>query len=447
MLIIGGGGAGEGAAGVAAALGARVAVVEHSLLGGECSFWACLPTKVLLHSAGLKAAGAPYEWQRASARRDWMIAREGIDYPTDQYHVARLEAAGGHLIRGTARITGPGKVEVSSDGSNPQTFEARNLIVATGAVNFIPPLPGLEETGYWTHREASSLRDLPSSIVILGGGAVGVEMAQVFVRYGVRTTLVEAQPRILALDHPLSSQHLETQLREEGCDVRTGVSATSVRRGGLGKQVELSDGSVVDGAELLVAIGRRPSDLRAIGVEVAGASLDEKGRAQPDDQMRIAPGLFVAGDAAGGLQFTHIADYEGTIAARAAMGHNVKADLTVVPKATYTDPEVAAVGLTVEQAQAAGFDAFEVTQDFAETSRGMTIEGSHGHVTAVIDRYSRTLLGAFAACPGASDIIHIPTLAIKTKTPVDVLADTIHAYPSGARVFMNVMTQAATDLG
>jgi pyruvate/2-oxoglutarate dehydrogenase complex dihydrolipoamide dehydrogenase (E3) component len=445
VIVIGGGAAGEAAGFAAAAIGAPAVLVERALVGGECPFWACMPSKTLLNSAAQRACNADYEWAHASARRDWMISREQIDHPDDGGHVRRMEAAGTRVIRGEARIVGPGAVEVrTSDGV--QTLEAANVIVAAGSSPFVPPIPGVDGVSYWTSRDATSTRELPSSLVILGGGVVGVEMAQVFVRFGVRVTLVEGGDRILSRDHPLTSKAVADQLTEEGLDLHAGVSAQLIRAGGAGRIVELSDGSTVEGAELLVAVGRRAADLRALGVEDAGATLDGRGAATPDDQMRVADGLFVAGDVAGGLQFTHVADYEGGIAARAAAGRPDKADLRVVPKVTFTDPEAAAVGLTVEEAQAQGIDAFEISRDFASTGKGQTVEGSRGHLTAVVDRERKRLVGEFAACPGAGELIHEAVLAMKMDAPLDILADTIHAFPTTARVMGGVYKDAAERL-
>ncbi|MGZ5302086.1 MAG: dihydrolipoyl dehydrogenase family protein [Actinomycetota bacterium] len=445
IIVIGGGAAGEAAGFAAAALGAPAVLVERDLLGGECPFWACMPSKTLLSSAAQRACGADYDWARASARRDWMISREEIDYPDDSGHVRRMEAAGTRVVRGEARIVGRGAVEVRTRGG-VETLEAASVIAATGSSPFVPPIPGVDQVPYWTSREATSTRELPSSLVILGGGVVGVEMAQVFVRFGVRVTLVEGGDRILSRDHPLTSKAVEDQLVEEGLDLKTGVTAQRVRSGGAGRIVELSDGSTVEGAELLVAVGRRSADLRALGAEEAGARLDDRGAATPDGQLRIADGLFVAGDVAGGLQFTHVADYEGAIAARAATGRTDEADLRVVPKVTFTYPEAAAVGLTVEEAQAQGIDAFEISRDFASTGKGQTIEGARGHLTAVVDRQRKRLVGGFAACPGAGDLIHEAVLAMKVDVPIEVLADTIHAFPTSARVMGGVYQEAAERL-
>lgn len=456
LLVIGAGAAGEAAATLGAELGGRVAVVERDLVGGQCSFWACLPSKSLLDSAHRRALGAEYPWERAAARRDWMISREGIDYPDDGTHVRRLEAAGARVVRGTARIMGPGRVEVVADGQGPEKLEGRNLVVATGSVPVVPSIEGLAEAGYWTSNQGTSVEDLPSSIVVLGGGPVGVELAQVYARFGARTCIVQAADRILPRDHPRSSAVLAEELDREGVQIRVGVHAVRVRRGGAGRVVELSDGSSVQGSELLVAVGRRPADLRELGVEEAGVELGERGQPRPDERMRVGDGVYVAGDCAGGMQFTHLADYEGRVSARAALGRDVRADLSAVPRTTFTDPETAGVGLTVEEASDAGLDAFESTMDFATTSRGFTIEptvpradrfeGSPGHVTVVVDRERGRLVGAFAACPGASELINEAALAIKLGLSPAVVADSVHAYPTAARVLAGVCAEAAHRL-
>lgn len=452
VIVIGAGAGGEAAGSLSAQLGGKVAVVERDLVGGLCGFWACMPSKTLLDSAERRRLDGRYPWPWASDRRDWMISREDIDYPDDTGHVRSLEGAGAQVVRGEARITGPGRVEVRADGG-PRSLEARNLILCTGSVPVIPAIDGLAEAGYWTSNEGTSLRELPSSIVVMGGGAVGTELAQAYGRFGVKTTLVQGTDRILPRDHPRSAEILTEQLRDEGVEIRTGVTARAVKAGGPGRIVSLSDGSTVEAAQVMVAVGRRASDLRALGVEEAKVELDEKGSATPDDRMSVGDGMFVAGDAAGGMQFTHVADYQGRIAARSALGQDARADLSAVPRTTFTDPETSAVGMTIQEAWERGLDAFEVTADFSTTARGFTIEphrpsdgpikeGYPGHITAVIDRERRLMVGAFATCPGASELIHEAVLAIKQGIPVSVLADTIHAFPTGARVFGNLMADA-----
>jgi dihydrolipoamide dehydrogenase len=240
-------------------------------------------------------------------------------------------------------------------------------------------------------------------------------------------------------------------------EIRTGVLAKAVSRGGSGRVVQLDDGTNVEGAEVLVAVGRKAANLGELGVEEAGVELPERGGPSPDDRMSIADGVYVAGDCAGGMQFTHVADYTGRVAVRNALGGDAVAELSAVPRTSFTDPETSGVGFTVEEAREKGLDAFEVTADFSTSARGFTIEprrdssdaileGSPGHITAVVDRDRGLLVGAFAACPGASELIHEPVLAIKQRIPVAVLADAIHAFPTGARVFGNLMAEARDKL-
>jgi len=441
-VVIGAGAGGEAAGSLGGELGAKVAVIERDLVGGLCAYWACMPSKTLLDAAQRRHIGADYPWERASARRDWMISRENRDRPDDSHRVDYLTSAGAEVIRGTARVVGPWRIEVNADGEGASTLEAANIVVCAGSKPVIPAIEGLEEAGYWDSDDATSLRELPSSIIVVGGGAVGVELAQVYARFGVKTTIVQSTDRLLPRDHPRNGEVLADQLTDEGVDIHRGVRPKSVSQGGPGRRMELTDGTTLEAAQVLVAVGRRPADLRGMGVEEAGAVLDGHGAAQPDGQMRVADGVFVAGDCAGGPQFTHVADYEGRIAIRAALGQRARADLTAVPRTTFTDPETSSVGMTLDEAWGQGVDAFEVTQDFATTARGYTIEGSRGHVTAVVDRDRKALVGTFAACPGAAEIIHEAVLAIKREIPIDVLADTIHAFPTGARVFGNLMADA-----
>ena len=445
-MVIGGGAAGEAAGSLGGELGLDVVLVERELVGGECAFWACMPSKALLDSASRRAIGADYPWRRASARRDWMISREGTDRSSDGSHVRALEDSGATFIRGSARIAGPGRVEISVAGRPLKIHETRSIIIASGSVPFIPEVDGLEEAGYWTNREATSVRELPSSIAIVGGGPVGVEIAQIYTRFGVEVHLIEKYPRIMIKDHPRSAQTLDMRLKEEGVTIYNDTTAIAVRRGGKGRIVELADGRKVEAAELLIAVGRVP-DMKGLGLEELGIELiDGKRPPRSDSAMSIGPGVYVAGDAAGGLQFTHVADYQGRIAVMNAAGTVTSADLSAVPRTTFTDPETSAVGLTVDEARAQGLDVFEISQDFAATARGQSIEGSSGHVSAVVDADRGLLVGAFAACPGASEMIMEAVLAIKQSIPVHVLADAIHPFPTASRVFGNVMSQAVKRL-
>jgi len=445
FVVIGAGPAGEAAAYKARARGATVAVVDRELFGGSCPFWACMPSKTLLHAAAVHATGGDYDWARASARRDYMISREGTDFPSDAGHVSGLEAAGAVAMRGVARIAGPGRVLVTHDGTEHE-LHARHIVVAVGSTSKVPVIDGIDTITPWTNREATSMRELPASLVILGGGPTGVELAQVFARYGVPTALVASQPRINPKGHPRNSAALEATLRADGVEIRTGVRAVRVRARAAtsGAQViDLSDGTSVAGHEVLLAVGRTVP-LAGLGLETLGIDVS-RGTLAVGPDLRIAPDVFVVGDPAGPEMHTHLSHYQGEMAVRIALGDDVRPDYRAIPNAVYTDPEVAGVGMSLEEAVAAGHDAFEEVVDLATTAKGYVAEAT-GHVTIVVDRPTRTLLGAFIAGPAASEVIHEAVLAIKTRTTLDILADTIHAFPTVARAMGGLFAQAVVTL-
>jgi pyruvate/2-oxoglutarate dehydrogenase complex dihydrolipoamide dehydrogenase (E3) component len=442
LVVIGAGPAGESAAFAARERSASVAVIDRDLFGGACPFFACMPSKSLLHSAAVHAAGGDYPWKRASERRDWMINRVDRDYPDDASHVKDLEAAGAVVMRGTARLDGPGMVVVSHDDLEHR-IEAGAVILSVGSRSKVPDLPGLAEVPYWTNREATSARELPESLLILGAGPTGVELAQAYARYGVPVTLVVPGERILPRDHPRTSAVLTAALQHDGVTIRTGGRAIRAHAGAgeNGRhRFDLDNGGSVEGAAVLLAIGRTlPLDelsLESIGVDAS------TGRLNPDDQLRIAPGVFVAGDPAGPEMHTHVSHYQGEMAARIALGEHVKPDHRAIPRATYTDPETASVGLLVGEAKDRGIDAGELSQDLATTAKGEASE-AEGHVTIVVDRGTGTLIGTFIAGPAASEAIHEAVLAVKLQTPLSVLADTIHAFPTVARVLGTLFILAA----
>ena len=442
LVIIGAGAAGEAAAFLARKRGASVAIVDRDLFGGACPFFACMPSKSLLHSAAVHAGGGDYPWPKASARRDYMISREGIDYPDDHGHVEELEAAGAVPMRGEARLDGPGRVIVSHDGTEHEV-EAGAVIVAVGSTSKIPDMPGLAEIPYWTNREATTARELPESLLVLGAGPTGVELAQVYARYGVPVTLVVPGPRILPRDHARSSAVVAAALTRDGVTIRTGARAVAAHAGAGDNgrhRFDLDDGSGVEGAAVLLAIGRS-LPLDGLGLETVGVDTSS-GKLSPDAQLRIAPGVFVAGDPAGPEMHTHVSHYEGEMAARIALGEDVTPDLRAIPRAVYTDPETGSVGLLVEEAQKRGLNAEELTADVATSSKGYVAE-AQGHVSIVVDRGAGTLVGAFMAGPGASEAIHEAVLAVKLQTPLSVLADTIHAFPTLARVMGLLFVDAA----
>ena len=449
FVIIGAGPAGEAAANEARARNASVAIIDRQWFGGSCPFIGCLPSKSLLHGAAEHAANpATYSWERTSAARDYMVNRPAdAAEPDDSSHVGRLETAGAVCFRGTARIIGRGRVEIAHDGRTHE-IGGRNVMVAVGSTSKIPPLPGLDGIRLWTNREATLARELPRSLIVLGGGPTGCELAQVFVRFGVPVTIVQSGDRLMPTEHPRNSEAVAKLLRRDGVDVRLGVRAVRARgRAGTdgADVIDLDDGSTAEGHAVLLAVGRA-FPLDDLGLEHYG--LDTSGRtAFPrDGRLRIADGLWVIGDPAGPELHTHQGHYQGEMAVRMALGLPVIPDYRALPRATYTDPEAASVGLTLDQATAAGIDAVEYVADFATSSKGYAIEAELGHVTVTFDRLTRTMVGAAMACPDASAAIHECVLAIKARVPVDILADTIHAFPSTSRILNGLFAEAAKDL-
>lgn len=445
LVVIGAGTAGEAAAHYARNQGASVAIVDRALFGGSCPFWACMPSKALLHAAAVHHGGGDYPWSKASDFRDYMINREGTEEPDDSGHVKSLEKAGATVIRGSAALDGPGRVVVDGE----RALEAGAVILAVGSVSRVPKdLPGLAEAHPWTNVQATSTRELPRSIVVLGAGPTGVEMSQVFARYGVPVTLVHPRDRILDKEHRRSTELLEASLADDGVTLRLGARATGVRAGegaDGAHVVELGDEEPVEGHEILLAIGRDyPVD--GLGLETVGVTRTD-GQLEPDRRLRIADNVYVAGDVAGPEMHTHLGHYQGEAAARIALGDtDYVPSFDAIPRATYTSPEVASVGLTVEAATEAGIEAREFTTDLATSAKGYTAEVK-GHTTIVVDTESRHLVGAHIAGPAASETIHECVLAIRAGIPLATLADTIHAFPTAARVLGTTFITAHRELG
>ena len=320
--------------------------------------------------------------------------------------------------------------------------------MAVGSTSKKPPIDGIDEVPTWTNREATLARELPRSLVVLGGGPTGCELAQVYVRFGVPTTIVQSGPRLAPTDHPRNSDALRKALERDGVIVRTGVRALRARAGAGhdgAHVIDLDDGSTAEGHAILLAVGRS-FPLEDLGLEHYG--IDTSGRTPfpRDGRLRIADGLWVIGDPAGPELHTHQAHYQGELAVRMALGEAVEPDYRALPRATYTDPEASSVGVTVEAAREAGLDAFELVADFATSAKGYAVQATFGHVTIVVDRATRELVGAAMACPDASAAIHECVVAIKAHVTIDVLADTIHAFPSTSRIFNGLFADALREL-
>jgi pyruvate/2-oxoglutarate dehydrogenase complex dihydrolipoamide dehydrogenase (E3) component len=346
-------------------------------------------------------------------------------------------------VRGSAKIVGPGKVVVRTD-NGARELEARDIVIAVGSVAKVPNIDGLTESGFWTNKEGTSLRELPTSIAILGAGPSGTELAQVYGRFGVRTTLVSPR-QVNPTDHPRSSALLAKALRASGVDVRENARAQRVRPGaGKGGEhvVELADGSAVEAAVIELNVGRTAAPaLASLGLDAIGVAYDGGDILKVDDTLRATDHVYAIGDCIGHELSTHLGHYEGETAVKIALGDNIRADFGATPRAVYTDPQTAAVGLLLDQAKERGIDAFEETANLATSSKGYVSE-SEGHVSIVIDRKNKIVVGAFIGGPAASEAIHEAVLAIKLKTPISVLADTIHAFPTVSRAMGGLFAKA-----
>jgi pyruvate/2-oxoglutarate dehydrogenase complex dihydrolipoamide dehydrogenase (E3) component len=450
FLIIGAGPAGEAAAEEARRRSASVAIVDRLWFGGSCPHIGCLPSKSLLDSAARHAANpARWSWAQASARRDFIVNRPpDAAEPDDSTHLEALRDAGAVTYRGEARIVARGQVEVRHDDA-VHLVHARNVVVAVGSFSKVPPIPGLDQIKVWTNRQATLTRELPPSLLVLGGGPTGVELAQGYARFGVPVTICQSGDRLMPTDHPRNSATVAAALRRDGVDIRLGARAVAARAHGGhdgAHAIDLSNGDVAEGHEVLLAVGR-DFPLDDLGLEAYG--LDTSGRTRGftrDGRLRIADGLWVIGDPAGPELHTHQAHYQGELAIRMALGDDVEPDYRALPRAAYTDPEAAFVGLSVEQAIEQGIDAVEFVADFATSARGYGVQADLGHVTVIFDRATRTLVGAAIACPDASAAIHECVLAIRARVPVEVLADTIHAFPSSSRILNGLFGEALRAL-
>jgi pyruvate/2-oxoglutarate dehydrogenase complex dihydrolipoamide dehydrogenase (E3) component len=312
----------------------------------------------------------------------------------------------------------------------------------------MPPIEGIAATDPWTNREATLAREMPRSLLVLGGGPSGCELAQVYARFGVPVTIVQSGPRLAPTDHPRNSEAIRFGLERDGVAVRTGVRAVRARAG-EGRDgahaIDLDDGSSAEGHAILLAAGR-DFPLADLGLEHYGVAVAGPGAYRRDGSLRLAEGLWIAGDPAGPELHTHQGHYQGELLVRMALGEDVTPDYRALPRATYTDPEAAFVGLTLDQALAAGLDAFERTAPYPTSAKGYAIEAETGHVTIVVDRATRQLVGAAMACPDASAAIHECVLAIQARVEVGVLAETIHAFPSSSRILNGLFAEARAAL-
>jgi len=445
-IILGMGVGGEELAGSLAESGLNVVGIESNLVGGECPYFGCIPTKMMIRADDMVAEGRRIAGFAGDSvvKPDWKpvaqrIRKVATDNWDDRAAVERFERKGGHFVRGAGRLAGPGKVSVNST-----TYEAaRAIVISTGTSPAVPPITGLDRVKYWTNREAVKVEKLPESLVILGGGAIGVELAQVFARFGVKVSIIEGMNRVLALEEPEASAVLGEVLQRDGIDLWLNSHARSVEPHGDAIAVNLDGGRQVTGEALLVATGRR-ANLKDIGLETVG--LDPGARLlEPDDHLRVGERLWAIGDVTVSGGFTHMAIYHAEIAMRDILGKpGPAADYRAKPRVTFTDPEVGAAGLTEEQARKNGFKVRTGIQKASVTSRGWIHgPGNDGFIKVVEDADRRVLVGATTMGPRGGDLLGLFELAIKMAIPSDELRHLIYAYPT----FYRGAGEAVRNLG
>jgi pyruvate/2-oxoglutarate dehydrogenase complex dihydrolipoamide dehydrogenase (E3) component len=426
VLVLGAGVTGEAFAATLRRLDSRVpiTVVEQELVGGECSYWACIPSKTLLRPLEIvfRARLAPGAAETMSGPIDakrvlWW--RDQVAEKDDTSQVEWLAERNVKLVRGRAEVIEPGQVVVGN-----QELEYDQLMVATGSIPTAPPVEGLDELGYWGSREGTSAEAVPESLIVLGGGAVGVELAQFYARIGSQVTIVQNGDHLLPRVEREAGELIADVLREEGVDVRLSAKATRVFRRDSRVRLELGKGDGVEGEQLLVATGRRPN-VEGLGLDKAGVKIEKSGIVV-DDRLSAGERVWAAGDVTGVALFTHLGKYQARIAAVNVAGGDARADYRAIPATIFTDPQVATVGDTSAEG------AVSATWRIEDVSRTATYQRPKrpGFVKLFADPERRVLKGAVAVGPEAAEWVGQLTLAIRAEVPVDILRDTIQSFPT-----------------
>jgi pyruvate/2-oxoglutarate dehydrogenase complex dihydrolipoamide dehydrogenase (E3) component len=447
VVVIGMGVGGEEVAGRLAQAGLSVVGVEHRLVGGECPYWGCVPTKMMVRAADLIAETrrVPGLAGESTARPDWAqvarrIREEATDSWNDQVAVDRFTGKGGRFVRGRGRITGPGEVTAGD-----HVFGARRgIVIATGTAPAAPPIPGLADVPYWTNREAVETEQLPQSMAVVGGGAIGVELAQVYARFAVTVTVLEAADRLLPLEEPEAGVLVQQALAADGVTVRVGARIAKLDHEAAMYSIELDTGGTVRADRLLVATGRRAA-LGSLGVDVLG--IDPQATAlSVDDHMRVVDGVWAVGDVTGQGGFTHVAMYQAGIAVRAILHESGRgqdgppAEYDALPRVTFTDPEVGSVGMTEQQARDKGLTVRIGITEIPRSARGWIHKaGNTGFIKLIEDADRGFLVGATSAGPNGGEVLGALAVAIHGRVPIDRLRHMIYAYPTFHRAIEDAL--------
>ena len=450
-IVLGAGPAGEVMAGRLADAGWKVSIVEKDLVGGECSYYACMPSKALLRPADVLAEaqripGVPVD-EDAELEPAAILARRDkvIHDKDDSAQMPWLEERGIELYRGSGRFVGKGRIEVGDD----TLVAGRAVVVATGSGAAMPRIPGLDTVRAWNNRDATTAEKVPASMVVLGGGPVGSELSQAWASMGTKVTLVDMGDHLLGRDEPFAGEEVAAALRGRfGVDVRVGSQVESVRAGGAGVVVELKDGGAVEGEELLVAVGRKPHT-DDIGLDALGVEADEHGFLEVDDRMRVggADDLYAIGDVNGRALFTHVGKYQAWIVAENLLGREVEAVAEGIgsPRVTFTDPQVAAVGKTLAEAEEAGIAARAVEVP-TDGSPGASFQGkgTGGRSRLVVDRDKDTIVGATFTGFETADFLQAATIAIVAEVPLAKLRHALAPYPTRSEVWLKLLEKWET---
>lgn len=431
VIVVGLGPGGETLAGELADSGLRVAGIERRLVGGVCPYWGCIPSKMMVHAAADPAES--HNWAQVAQR----IRDEATDDWDDSAAASRLRDKGVTIIRGDAQLTGSHTVTVAHDEYRAE----RAIVLNTGTEPAIPPIDGLADTPYWTNKHAIETTTVPHSLMVIGGGALGVEFAQIFARFGSQVTVIETADRLLAAEEPEASSLLADVFTGEQIDVVTSATVQRVEYGDNTFTVYLKTGEPLTATNLLLATGRR-ADLRHLGVASIGID-DEASHIPTDENMRVVPGVWAIGDVTGKGAFTHVSMYQAAIAAADILGRpHASANYQAVPRVTFTDPEIGSVGMTEEAARHQGIPVACAVTDLAHSSRGFIYGGNHvGLIKLVLDTQRQVLVGATSAGPMGGEVLSMLVLAVHAQVPLPLLQHMMYAYPTFHRAVHDAVSQ------